>query len=52
MHRHVYQTAIRNTLFNITCEGAGVDETTMDKVLRAIQYTVINSNERKESNTL
>jgi len=52
MHKHVYQTAIRNTLFNITCEGDGVDEATMDKVLRAIQYTVINSNERKESNTL
>ena len=52
MHKHVYQTAIRNTLFNITCEGDGVDEATMDKILRAIQYTVINSNERKESNTL
>jgi len=52
MHKRVYQTEIRDTLFNITCEGGGVDETTMDKVLRAIQYTVINSNERKESNTL
>lgn len=52
MHKHVYQTAIRNTLFNITCEGDGVDEATMDKILRAIQYTVINSNERKESSTL
>ena len=52
MHKHVYQTAIRNTLFNITCEGDDVDEATMDKILRAIQYTVINSNERKESNTL
>jgi len=52
MHGQVYQTAIRDTLFNITCEGAGVDQDTMDKILRAIQYTVVTSNERKESNTL
>jgi len=50
--KQVYQTVIRDTVFNVTCEGTGVDEATMDKILRTIQYTVVTSNDRKETGTL
>ena len=45
-----YQTEIRDTLFSVSYEGASVDEETMNKILKAINYTVVMSKDKKERN--
>ena len=47
---NLYQTEIRDTLFSVSYEGADVDEETMNKILKAIDYTVVMSKDKKERN--
>ena len=49
---NLYQTEIRDTLFSVSYEGAGVDEETMNKILKAIDYTVVMLKDKKERNKL